>query len=98
MRIGTGLQNKLLEAMAMNLPCVTSSLAAGAMGAQHGVECLIADDAADVADKIVDLLTNETRRIQLCEQARVLLEQNFSWEGTVQKLSLIIRESGEGRS
>jgi glycosyltransferase involved in cell wall biosynthesis len=94
MRIGTGLQNKLLEAMAMNLPCVTSSLAAGAMSAKNNQECLIADGAQEVADRILELLQNESLRIRLCENARVLLVQNFSWEGTVQKLSEVIKSSG----
>ena len=34
MQIGTGLQNKLLEAMAMRMPCVTSALANNAVGAE----------------------------------------------------------------
>jgi polysaccharide biosynthesis protein PslH len=95
MRIGTGLQNKLLEAMAMDLPCVTSSLAAGAMDAKHGHECLIADEAQDVANRIVELLNHENLRKDLCACARVLLKKNFSWEGTVQKLSEVIDGSGK---
>ena len=35
LQIGTGLQNKLLEAMAMKIPCITSSLANNAIGATH---------------------------------------------------------------
>jgi glycosyltransferase involved in cell wall biosynthesis len=41
MRIGTGLQNKLLEAMAMGIPCVTSPLANNALEAVPGTEILI---------------------------------------------------------
>lgn len=94
MRIGTGLQNKLLEAMAMDLPCVTSALAAGAMDAHDQVECLIADKPQDVADRIVELLKNESLRVKLCSGARTLLKNNFSWEGTVHKLSDVIINSG----
>ena len=40
MRMGSGMQNKLLEAMAMGLPCVTSKLAADALGTETGKHLL----------------------------------------------------------
>jgi glycosyltransferase involved in cell wall biosynthesis len=64
------------------------------MSAKDNQECLIADGAQEVADRILELLQNESLRIRLCENARVLLVQNFSWEGTVQKLSEVIKSSG----
>ena len=39
MRLGTGLQNKLLEAMAMHLPCVTSVLASAPLNSGEKKTC-----------------------------------------------------------
>jgi hypothetical protein len=54
MRVGTGLQNKLLEAMAM--PCVTTSLANDALHATDGHHLLVADTAAGLAEHVNALL------------------------------------------
>ncbi|PHQ78375.1 MAG: glycosyltransferase, partial [Thalassobium sp.] len=56
MNIGTGLQNKLLEAMAMGIPCVTSALANNALAGTHNYNILIADGEQAFADHIVALL------------------------------------------
>ena len=45
MRIGSGLQNKLLEAMSMGIPCVTTPLANDSLEAVDGNEVLIGRDA-----------------------------------------------------
>jgi len=58
MQIGTGLQNKLLEAMAMQVPCITSALANQALKAAENEEILIADTPAEYANCIIDLLNN----------------------------------------
>src|SRR5690606_30283802 len=49
MQIGTGLQNKLLEAMAMGMPCVTSDLANNAVGARPGEAILIGHEPEEYA-------------------------------------------------
>jgi glycosyltransferase involved in cell wall biosynthesis len=49
MQIGTGLQNKLLEAMAMQLPCITSPLANAPLGAKNKQEILVGENANEVA-------------------------------------------------
>ena len=45
MKIGTGMQNKLLEAMAVGLPCITTDLANNAIQAVHNESILVADSA-----------------------------------------------------
>ena len=56
MFIGTGLQNKLLEAMAMGIPCITTSLANKALLAEPNQEILIADSPIEFANQINYLL------------------------------------------
>ena len=65
MQTGSGLQNKLLEAMAMQLPCVTTSIANASLYAEDGRQVLVGDTAQQFADHLVMLLRNPDRRDQL---------------------------------
>ena len=60
MRIGSGMQNKLLEAMSMGLPCVTTSIATNPLGATPWEHLLVGDSAEEIADLIVKLTIEET--------------------------------------
>ncbi|HKL02716.1 MAG TPA: glycosyltransferase, partial [Cryomorphaceae bacterium] len=65
MQIGTGLQNKLLEAMAMQIPCVTSTLANRSLNARKDLEILVGDTPAEYAAHILRLLDNPELRTEL---------------------------------
>lgn len=79
MHIGTGLQNKLLEAMAMGLPCVTSPLANNALQAREGKEILIASSAAEYASTICNLLKNKQQQASLAQAGNRFARANFDW-------------------
>jgi sugar transferase (PEP-CTERM/EpsH1 system associated) len=89
MQIGTGLQNKLLEAMAMNIPCITSELANNALGARHGENILIGNVAQDYATHIIELLNNETLRDSIAAKGHEFVKAHFNWEATTQQLEQI---------
>jgi sugar transferase (PEP-CTERM/EpsH1 system associated) len=80
MRMGSGMQNKLLEAMAMGLPCVTSKLAADALGTETGKHLLIGENSDDFAQKVVALLDNESHRAELADEGNRFVRDNFNWE------------------
>jgi len=82
MRIGTGLQNKLLEAMAMELPCITSPLANQALGAIENEEILVGSTAEEYANHIIRLLKDETFADNLAKKGHVFVKREFSWEGS----------------
>jgi len=82
MQIGTGLQNKLLEAMAMKLPCITSSLANNALGAIHNKSALIGENPKDYAQHVVSLLENKELYQSISENGYVFVKQNYTWEGS----------------
>ena len=84
--IGTGLQNKLLEAMAMGIPCVTTTLAKNALGNPPEDILLTADSAADFADKIQLLLNDPKLYQRIAVNAKDYVQQSFSWEHSVKKL------------
>jgi sugar transferase (PEP-CTERM/EpsH1 system associated) len=89
MRSGSGMQNKLLEAMAMELPCITTTLAANAIGAKHEQELFIADENAVLADLILHLIDSSELRVSVGKRARAFVSGHYQWQPTVDKLTSI---------
>lgn len=90
MMIGTGLQNKLLEAMAMRIPCVTSTLANNALHAKPNVEILIAETPQEYANHILELLNNSHSAAQIATAGHHLVTKDYSWEGATKPLLEIL--------
>jgi sugar transferase (PEP-CTERM/EpsH1 system associated) len=86
MQIGTGLQNKLLEAMAMQIPCITSPLANQALQAKENEEILIAETPEDYARHILFLLDNPDKAHQIAMAGYNYILKNFSWEAETDKI------------
>lgn len=80
MRIGTGLQNKLLEAMSMGLPCITSPLANAALGAQNGKEILIGDNAEELAHHILTLLDENETSANIAQAGFDFSNRVYDWQ------------------
>lgn len=93
MQIGTGLQNKLLEAMSMRLPCITSSLCNAALGAGDGTDILVGDNPQQVANHAVTLLEEPALRLKIAENGFYFSRRNYSWESATEKLAELIRMS-----
>ncbi|MGX8712578.1 MAG: glycosyltransferase [bacterium] len=92
MRIGSGLQNKLLEAMSMNLPCVTTPLANAALGATPGTHLLLGDTPQALADNILRLLADKSLADQIAHQGHSFVLERYSWENAVQPLEKILND------
>jgi polysaccharide biosynthesis protein PslH len=86
MRIGTGLQNKLLEAMSMQLPCITSELANQALGAKQNIEILVGSTPEVYANHIIHLLKDDSFAKKLAESGNAFIRNTFSWENTAKQL------------
>jgi glycosyltransferase involved in cell wall biosynthesis len=78
---GTGIKNKLLEALANGLPCVASTLAVRGMRVEDGEEVLIADTAAEIADAVLRLLRDDGLRGELSASGRSYVSANHTWAG-----------------
>lgn len=89
MLISIGLQNKILQAMAMGIPCVISTLANNAIGATPGKDVLVADEPEEYAEHIRKLCTDEVLRESLVRNASAFVHRYFSW---VQGSALITRK------
>ncbi len=90
MQIGTGLQNKLLEAMAMKLPCVTSGLANNALLATEDNEILVGYSPEDYAKKIALLLKDPVAYDKIAEGGYNFILKNYNWETQVEKIHRMI--------
>lgn len=86
MMIGTGLQNKLLEAMAMEIPCITSTLANNALKATPNEQILIAESPQEYANHIIELLENQEKAKLIAANGHSLVSEQFSWEGATKPL------------
>lgn len=88
---GTGQQNKILEAMALGIPCVTTQLVNNAIGARPNEEILIAETKEDFARHIEKLSNNPDLYEKIRFNAIKFVNEHFSWEQSTQKLVSIIQ-------
>ncbi|HOW30560.1 MAG TPA: glycosyltransferase [Bacteroidales bacterium] len=90
MRIGTGLQNKLLEAMAMGLPCITSSLANQALGAAENVEILVGRSPDEFASHIVRLLSDDEFAGKIAKAGQAFVQNTYDWQKSTTILEILM--------
>jgi len=76
---GAGLQNKLLEAMSMQMPCITTSICNNALHAIENKEILTANTTHEFVEKINTLLQNTELQTQLGSNARQMIIRKFDW-------------------
>ena len=96
MRIGSGMQNKLLEAMSMSLPCVTTTLAAAPLGDTAWKHLLVGDTAEQIADLIVKLGIEELHD-SIADGGNRFVKENYSWPAAVEPLEKILYEQLESK-
>jgi len=88
--LGTGQQNKILEAMAMGIPCITSSSVNNAIGAKIGKDILVADNEKEFAQSINSLLNDNELYMGIRRNALTFVQNKYSWEQSVDMLCKII--------
>jgi polysaccharide biosynthesis protein PslH len=80
LRFGGGTRLKILEAMALKTPVVATSKAVEGLDVRNGEHLLVADEPADFADALDDLLSHPARRRQLAENALGLVTRKYDWK------------------
>lgn len=96
LQVGGGTRLKILEAMALGTPVVSTSKGAEGLAVTHGENILIADDPGDFAQTLVELLENEGLRSKLSANGRRLVEKKYSWEMCARQLEqLLYRVTGQ---
>jgi sugar transferase (PEP-CTERM/EpsH1 system associated) len=85
-KYAVGVQNKVLEAMAMGTPVVTSSTGAAGFAAEDGRHFLVADDPADFAAAVLSVLASKELARRLSGEGRRFVEQHHNWESSAAAL------------
>jgi glycosyltransferase involved in cell wall biosynthesis len=87
LRFASGVQNKVLEAMAMRVPVVTTPVvAAGLLVDGKEPQLVIGDNAEEIADGIIRLLAHAEERARLSAEGRRFVESHCSWSHSAEKL------------
>jgi glycosyltransferase involved in cell wall biosynthesis len=92
LRIGGGTRFKVLEAMAMAKPVVSTSLGAEGIEAEPGRHLLLADDREAFAAAVGRILDEPSLGARLGGEGRALVEERFSWEAAVQPLERLYHQ------
>ena len=92
MRIARGIQNKVLEAMAMARPVVVTSGALEGIDATPGLEVVLADDAAGFAAACTDLATG-SRGSDIGRAARACVMRQYNWAARLSRYDEFLRPS-----
>jgi glycosyltransferase involved in cell wall biosynthesis len=90
MQTGGGIQNKVLESMALGTINIVSSLVAKPIGAEHGKHFLICDNPKDMANLINTIYKKPKDFEYLKQNARDFIKNNFTWSIYEKKLMEII--------
>ena len=83
---GSGMQNKILEAMACGIPVVATSLGRGTIKAVHDESIVIADSSDEFINSICDLLDTPKRRSDIGIQGLQLVRRGYTWNQHAQEV------------
>ncbi|KAA6463118.1 glycosyltransferase [Acidobacteria bacterium AB60] len=79
MRVAAGLQNKILEYMALGVPAVVTSMGLEGLTARNGTDLLVADTPEAFAAAVVRLIKDRVWAKRIADSARQYVEQEHSW-------------------
>ena len=91
MTIGSGLQNKLLEAMSMGIPCITSELSNRSLKAINEKNILIGESVNEYINLIISLLNDDKKRKKIGESGRKYVIKNYNWQTANYKLLKLLK-------
>ncbi|GAI12931.1 unnamed protein product, partial [marine sediment metagenome] len=92
-RLGKGFRGKILEAMAMAIPVVTTSLGAEGIPAEDVNSIVIANDPKTFFDRVVRLFKDDELYERLSQNSRQLVEKRFSWEKGIDILEQVLEKT-----
>ncbi|WP_197911886.1 TIGR03087 family PEP-CTERM/XrtA system glycosyltransferase [Kineobactrum salinum] len=88
MRVARGVQNKVLEGMAMARPVLASSKGLEGIGASHGEQVLLADTAGDYQRLLAEVI--EGLHDELGSRARRWVQRAFNWDQNLPEVVLLL--------
>jgi glycosyltransferase involved in cell wall biosynthesis len=95
LRQGGGTRLKILEAMALGVPIVSTSKGAEGLDATDGEHLLLADNPSEFAARTTALLRDTALRERLVGQARRFVEQRYEWHALGQKFVEVVEAAAD---
>jgi sugar transferase (PEP-CTERM/EpsH1 system associated) len=95
LRLARGLQNKVLEALAMGKAVVASPAALAALQTQPGVHLLSASSPQEWTQAVLELLQNEPLRGRLGTAGQKFVEEHHDWDRCLEPLADLVGLAGE---
>ena len=89
LRVGGGTRLKLLQAMAMGVSIVSTSLGAEGFPVTNGVELRLADTPEDFAEAVLTLMADERARASLGDAGRTFARTAYGWDALVPRLEAL---------
>jgi len=96
LNIARGTQNKILEAMAMGVPVITSSIAAGGVDAVPGEHLIVTTGSAECADAVLRIMSDKAERARLAAAGRARVLSHHAWPASMQRLDAIVERCRRG--
>ncbi len=97
LRVGGGTRLKVLEAMAMQKPIVSTTVGAEGFPVVNGKELVLADDPAAFAHAVLKLLESPTLRAKLALAGQTFARASYGWDMLVPQLERIYQQSPHRR-
>ncbi len=91
-RLGGGFRGKILEAMSIGRPVVSTSLGAEGVPAHQRENIILADNPEDFARGVVELMTDDRLFERIRTNARKLVEEKYSWEKGVEVMEQVLEK------
>jgi glycosyltransferase involved in cell wall biosynthesis len=98
LRVGGGTRLKVLEAMALGTPVVSTSKGAEGLDITPGEHLLVADDPDHFAQCVVKLITDPDLRDRLVVNGRRLVEEEYGWDKIGDSLNCFLQEIVDRRN
>lgn len=92
---GSGTKLKILEYMSSKVPVVTTSVGAEGLPLEDGKHAAVEDEWDLFVQRAVELARNSEKSTNICENARKLVEDKFSWQATLEPYEKIIQNIPE---
>jgi glycosyltransferase involved in cell wall biosynthesis len=91
-RAGGGTRIKVLEALALGVPVVTTRLGCEGLGVEAGRHVLVADSDEAFADRVAELLSSPELGVRLAQAGRRLVEERYDWRAVAARLEHVYRD------
>jgi sugar transferase (PEP-CTERM/EpsH1 system associated) len=98
LRLARGVQNKLLEALAMGKAVVSSPLCVAGLGVTNGDHLVTATTPAEWADAVLRLFDDSALRGRLGAAGRRYVEDHHRWEACLAPLGELLARAASGPS